>query len=153
MNKQKVYLLCSLMIIFFTIISLIMFYLDNGIVIKATSDLFNYKIISQYRAIDLIFDEPNFLGIIGLISLILGSLSLLITMLNSWRFLLSLCFFVLSCTITYLLPSIINIKRLNWGTLLTIKPIIGYPLFIALLLQIACIITNGLLFITNKKSV
>ena len=152
MRKQKINDFCSILIILLTIFSLIMFFLDKGIIVKATSKLFNNTIISTYRAIDLIFDEPNYLGIIGLISLVLGSLSLFLTILNSWRFLLSLCFFLFSSTITYLLPSIFKFKTLDWGTLLTIKPTIGFPLFISLLLQITSIITNALLFYVNKKA-
>ena len=153
MKRDKIISLLSFIIMLLTLISIIMFLLKQGIIIKATSKLLNNEIVEGYRAWDLIYkNKTNAWGIIGFNSLILGGISVLLTPLNSYRFLLSFILLLASSIITYLLPTIINLSSLDWGDLLTIKAMLGFPLFMSLLIQILATVTSGILFIISYKN-
>lgn len=125
-------------------IHVILYQLDNGIILKTTSQLFNQEKEIGYRAWDLVFGltengktvfEPNRWGMIGFVAIGIAGLIALVFAIGRLRFLLSFILAVIGFIITALLPQLVDLKTLDWGDLLTIKPIHGIPLIIALICQ------------------
>jgi hypothetical protein len=145
----------SMLVILFSIIALVMFILEAGIILNAKSQVLSGSMTREYRAWDIIFGlkdgdeqiiEASTWGIVGFISLIIGALAVLFRPLARFRFLLSFILLVTSSILTYQLAQNSNISTLDWGNLLKVEPTIGTPLIISIILQGLAALISGVLF-------
>ncbi len=157
MERKARITLGSIIIIILVTFAFIMFLVEGGIIIKTTSNVLNSSLSREYRAWDFVFGlkkgdkqviENSVWSTVGIILLIVGGLSPLLMPLEAVRFLLGFLALTASSIFTYLLPYNANIRTVDWGNLLTIKPVIGIPVIISLLLQAISALISGYLYIS-----
>ena len=158
MSRKHIFILGTIIIILFTIISIFLFLVDSGIIIRTTSNLLPNSLAKKYHAWDIIFGyknngkqiiEMSIGNIIGFISLIFGGLIVFIISLGAYRFLISFFLFVVSIVFTSLMANLANLSVLDWGDLLTIKPELGSAVTISLIFQVLAALTSGYLFVIS----
>lgn len=142
-TNQKWIFLGSFLILIFSLTALILFLVDNGIILESRSNLFNGSRQQGYRAFDIVFGvkdgdnqliEPTFWGIVGYALIGLGGIAVLFRALGSFRYLLSLLSFIGAFILTLLIPNQADLIHLNWGDLVTIEAKLGIPMIITLVL-------------------
>jgi hypothetical protein len=149
----------SMIVIILSIIALLMFILDAGIILSTRSNVLSGSMTREYRAWDIIFGlkdgdeqiiEASTWGIVGFIALICGALAVLLRPLARFRFLLSFLLLVTSSILTYQLAQNSTIGTLDLGNLLTIEPKLGTPVILSIILQGLAALLSGCLFTVRE---
>ena len=150
----------SFLITILTAMTILLFRIDNGIILKATSTVFNAEYTFEYQAWNLIFGlkqngnvifEPNTWGIIGFYSLVFAGLIVLIFPMGRIRFMISFLLTIIAFIITAQLTQLVEFRTLNWGDLLVIKPVFGIPMIFALTIKGIMAVMNAIFFTFHPK--